>query len=243
MKICLAQTLPITGDVQQNIEAHKRFIELAVIQQANMIVFPELSLTGYEPTLAKSLATDHNDPRFQELQQLSDANSITIGAGMPLHTREGLSIGMIIFQPHQSRQVYTKRYLHADEEPFFVPVQTIPALSPDKSHLALAICYEISVQEHAEAAAKQGATVYVASVVKTAKGVANAMERMPDIARTYSMTVLMANSVGPADGTICGGRSAIWNNKGELLGQLDDVHQGLLMINTETQAITQQIVD
>lgn len=243
MKICLAQTLPVTGDVQQNIEAHSLFIQLAATYQSNMIIFPELSLTGYEPALAKGLATDYDDPRFLDLQQLSDANKITVCAGMPLQTNGGLCIGMIIFQPHLPRQVYTKQYLHADEEPFFVPVQTTPALSPEKSHVALAICYEISVPEHAAAAAKQGASVYIASVVKTAKGVANAMERMREIAHTYSMTVLMANSVGPADDTICGGRSAIWNNKGELLGQLDDVRQGLLMIDTETQAITRQIVD
>lgn len=56
MKICVAQTRPIKGEIDKNIEIHKKFIDLATSKGANMIFFPELSLTGYEPKLAKHLA-------------------------------------------------------------------------------------------------------------------------------------------------------------------------------------------
>ena len=53
MKICVAQTRPIKGDIQSNIDHHKQFINLAVANGASIIIFPELSLTGYEPKLSK----------------------------------------------------------------------------------------------------------------------------------------------------------------------------------------------
>ena len=46
MKICVAQTKPVKGDVQKNIENHKKLINLAIADEANMIIFPELSITG-----------------------------------------------------------------------------------------------------------------------------------------------------------------------------------------------------
>jgi predicted amidohydrolase len=52
MKICVAQTKSVKGDVLKNIENHLKFIELALAFSADLIIFPELSLTGYEPELA-----------------------------------------------------------------------------------------------------------------------------------------------------------------------------------------------
>ena len=59
MRLFLGQTRPIKGDIHHNIENHTKFIELAISHRADMVVFPELSITGYEPTLAKELATDY----------------------------------------------------------------------------------------------------------------------------------------------------------------------------------------
>ena len=53
MKICVAQTRPLKGDIKGNIENHKKLIASAVSHQADLIIFPELSLTGYEPGLGK----------------------------------------------------------------------------------------------------------------------------------------------------------------------------------------------
>jgi predicted amidohydrolase len=83
MKICIAQTKPIKGNVLANIEAHKKFIELALTINAEAVFFPELSLTGYEPELAKKLATNQNDNRLDIFQQICDNNQIIIGLGLP----------------------------------------------------------------------------------------------------------------------------------------------------------------
>lgn len=242
MKIGVAQTKPVKGDIPQNIDAHKKLIALAVDNGADMIIFPELSVTGYEPELAKDLATNQDDSRLQDFQQLSDANNIIIGVGMPLKQDTGITISMIIFQPHQARQTYAKQHLHEDEFPYFINRQGQVFLKAHNKTIAPAICYELSVPEHPEYAYKHGADVYIASVAKTAAGVEKANKSLADTAKKYGMIVLLSNSLGPNDNFIGAGSSAIWNANGELLAQLDDTHEGILIIDTDTQEIIEEII-
>lgn len=242
MKISLAQTRPLKGDIVGNIAAHKKLIDLAIAHGADMVIFPELSITGYEPTLAKELATSQDDSRFNDLQDISNAHQITIGAGMPIETTAGPQIGMIIFQPHQPRQTYAKQYLHEDELPFFVHGQHQVYLTAEGIKISLAICYELSVPQHAENVHRNGADVYLVSVAKTVTGVEKAIHTLSATASQYGMTVLMTNCLGLCDGVICGGRSSIWNNKGQLIGQLDDTHEGILLLDTNTEEITDQLL-
>jgi len=98
MKIGVVQAKAIKGDIAANINNHKKLIEQAVSGGAGMIIFPELSITGYEPTLAKALATDQDDSRFDDFQQMSDEQQVTIGVGMPIKNNEAPIIGMVIFR-------------------------------------------------------------------------------------------------------------------------------------------------
>ena len=237
MKICLTQTNPIKGDIETNIARHKKFIELAVSNAADIIIFPELSLTGYEPSLAKELATDANDIRLNDFQIITDTHQISIGVGLPTKSNAGICISMIFFQPNKPRQVYSKKYLHADEEPFFVSGANISGIKIKEKNLALAICYELSVPQHSEDAFKNGAEIYIASVAKTATGVEKAFKTLSDTASKYSMTTLMSNSVGLCEDGLCAGQSAVWNNKGVLITQLDNTIEGILIFDTETQKV------
>jgi predicted amidohydrolase len=242
MKICVAQTRPIKGDVQRNTEAHFLLIDRAAAQGADMIVFPELSITGYEPTLAKSLATDVNDVRFNPFQEISNALNMIICIGVPVKAGHTISIGMIVFQPNKPRAVYSKSYLHPDEDPFFTGAKGISGLTIKKMRLAFAICYEISVPAHAALANQDGARIYIASVAKSVEGVDKAANRLSQIANEYSMTVLMSNFIGHCDNFDCGGKSSVWNAKGELIAQLDDHREGILVFDTETQAVIKKVI-
>jgi predicted amidohydrolase len=146
---------------------------------------------------------------------------------------------MIIFQPGKKRQIYSKKYLHEDELPFFVHGENATALLGG-TNVALAICYELSVPQHAEDAFKSGATIYIASAVKTKAGVDKAMQRLSEIARNYSMTALLSNCIGVSGGDECDGRTAAWNKKGVLLGQLGEKEEGILIMDTETEEIIQK---
>jgi predicted amidohydrolase len=209
MKLCVAQLKPVSGAVQRNIEQHKKLLALAITQRADVVVFPELSITGYEPALANQLATEQNDSQFDAFQQLADAHSLTIGIGAPTKSEAGTCISLIIFQPHKARQTYSKEYLHPDEEAFFVSGQRFLGLIGPEANIALAICYELSVPEHLANAGKNGAGIYLASVAKSSEGVEKATERLSAIARQKSMLVLMANCLGPCDNFTGAGQSAI----------------------------------
>lgn len=242
MKICVAQTRPVKGDIQSNIDKHRKLIELAVCNGAEIIIFPELSVTGYEPELSKDLATNKDDNRFDVFQIISDTRQITIGVGVPTKNNTGICISMVIFQPQKGRQLYSKKFLHSDEEAFFISGQRTVELTSKKTNIALAICYELSVPEHAEKAFESGAEIYIASVAKFVNGIEKALTRLFEIAGKYSMTVLMSNFVGHCDGHECAGKSSIWNNKGLLAGQLNETDEGILIIDTDTQELIEKTI-
>jgi len=242
VKISVAQTKPLMGDLSGNLAAHKRLIDIAIADQADVIIFPELSLTGYEPTMSNSLAMQINDQHLNDFQQISNEHNITIGVGVPTSIKEGTCISIILFQPNQMRLVYSKKYLHPDEEEFFVRGENFPFLKINHCKVALAICYELSVPEHASHAVEGGAEIYVASVAKSVKGIDPAQKRLRDIAAKYNIPVLMANSIGRADGDVLAGRTTAWNKSGELLSQLDDQQEGIITFDTETQVTSQRII-
>ncbi len=235
MKIALVQTKPISGNLTANMAAHCQIISDAAAAGADTILFPELSLTGYEPTLANTLAIDPDDNRLLPLQTLSDSFGLIIGVGAPVKTDAGITISLLFFHPQNPIQIYSKQYLHPDEEPFFVSGKNKAVLLNDHPQIALAICYELSVPAHAENAHASGAGIYLASVAKSAQGVDGAAKRLSQIASDFYMTVGMANCLGANDGMACVGRSSAWNRQGELVGQLDDKRVGFLLFDTYTE--------
>lgn len=240
MKICIAQTKPIKGNVSANIEAYKKFIELALTLNAEAIFFPELSLTGYEPELAKKLATNQNDKRLDIFQETSNQKNIIIGLGLPTKEESKIRISMIIFEPNKTRQTYSKQQLHQDELPYFENGVGQIIIKTNDKNIAPAICYESLQQTHSENAFKLGADVYLASVAKLEKGIVKAFECYPALAKEFSMPVLMANCVGFCDNFLSVGKSAVWTKEGKLVGQLDDKTEGILIFDTETEGIVKR---
>jgi predicted amidohydrolase len=237
MKICVAQTRPVKGDIQNNIDRHQEIIELAIANGADTIIFPELSITGYEPQLAKELAIDLHDLRFNNFQKIADIDRVTIGVGVPTKSNAGICISMLIFQPSKQRQVYSKKYIHPDEEAFFVGGKNSIDLIGNASNIAIAICYELSVAEHSADAFKSGAKIYIASVAKSVIGVEKAFESLSQIASKYSMTVLMSNCIGQCDDFESSGKTSVWNDRGLSIEQLNDTDEGMIIIDTDIEEV------
>ena len=148
---------------------------------------------------------------------------------------EYLTVRDLQAQTGQPRKRYSKKYLHADEEPFFTSGENYTGLQINGEPVAIAVCYELSIPQHSEDAYKRGDRIYVASVAKTEKGVDNAGKTLVDIDKKYTMTVLMVNSVGMCEDGLCAGQSAAWNSQGGLLGQLDAINEGLLLVDIDIQ--------
>ena len=83
MRLAIAQIKSSPGDIAINISKHLEAIDLAVMNGAKLIGFPELSLTGYEPTLAEALAFDISDQRLKVFETRSTELGISIGVGLP----------------------------------------------------------------------------------------------------------------------------------------------------------------
>lgn len=232
MKICLAQISSKEGDFDTNISKHHELTEVAISHGADLIVFPELSICAYEPQTAVASALNKEDSRFDTFQQLSDAHQITIGIGIPLKQGKGVAIAMLILQPETEREVYAKEYLHSDEEPWFVSGRSTITTLGSKNEIALAICYEISVPEHAMEACNEETTIYLSSVAKTASGVEKAANRLSCLAKDRNIITMMSNCTGPCEGQEGGGKSAVWNDQGEILLQLTSNREGLLFFDT-----------
>jgi len=238
MRIGVVQTKPVKGDIAANLADAQQWAGVAVERGVDLLVFPELSITGYEPMLAAQLATTAEDERFAGLQRMSDRYGIFLCVGVPIRVAEGVEIGMVIFQPDEPRLVYAKQYLHADELSYFVPGKEQLFLSLDDHKIAFAICYELSVPEHSVNAYSNRADIYLVSVAKTAAGMEKAIETLSGIACTYSMTVLLANSIGLCEDGICAGGSVVMNDKGEVIAELFDDEEAMLIYDTGTGEAT-----
>lgn len=237
MKLCAAQLSSITGDIEGNISKHIAFIRQAVEHGAALIVFPELSLTGYAPSLAQGLATTPDDPRLDGLQRLSDEHGVIICAGLPVTGAALPRIGMVIFQPRQARGLYCKQRLHDDELPWFSPGDGQALIRLGEHRLAPAICYESMLPEHAEGAVAAGADCYLVSVAKSATGIAAGQQHYPAMARRHAMPVLMSNCIGTVEDFITAGQSAAWNRQGDCLGSLEDGQEGLVLLDLPSERV------
>ena len=231
MKICLAQIAPFKGDIQKNIEKHIVYVKEAIENRADLICFPELSITGYEPELAGSLATTADDNRFDLFQDLADSGQITICIGFPLITDDGINISLLIFQPKRSRQTYSKQYLHSDEKPYFAEGKEQIIIEIDGVKIAPAICYESLLPEHFEKANVMGCDVYMASVAKPKSNIERAYEYFAELSKSKSLPILMVNSIGYSDNFLSAGGSAVWDRNGELIDSIDSESEGLLELS------------
>lgn len=242
MKIALAQIQSNAGEIAVNTKHHIRFIELANAVGVELLVFPELSLTGYEPSLAKESAITIDSPIFDPIQLAARKGNMMVGVGMPILVETGIAIGMVLMGPDERRTWYAKQFLHPDEESFFKGVYQQPRLPPSFNSIGLAICYELSVTTHAEQVHQSGKTIYLASVAKSANGVAQAGPRLARISQYYGMIAGMVNSIGPSDDFIGAGESAWWDPEGNQIGSMNNTAEGILLLNTNTMVVDAYLI-
>ncbi|MGC9125036.1 MAG: nitrilase-related carbon-nitrogen hydrolase, partial [Caldisericaceae bacterium] len=73
----LGQINPILGNLRENLNKHLSFIDAAAKENADLIVFPELSLSGYYlKDLAMEVALSINDKLLAPLKEKSKALDI-----------------------------------------------------------------------------------------------------------------------------------------------------------------------
>jgi predicted amidohydrolase len=225
--LAAAQSIPIRGDVDANIEEHLRLVHAAADAGANVVVFPELSLTGYELDLASELAFSETDQRLEPLVKLAASRRLTLIVGAPVRIESRLFIGALILTPDGAIDIYTKQHLGAfvpsdnpdgivppAEATVFQPGDRNPLVMIDGTPASIAVCADVSRPEHASAAAQRGAKTYLASMFVIPSDLEKDLTRLRTYAERHSMAVVFSNYGGPSGGLPSGGCSAVWSAQG-----------------------------
>lgn len=218
--IAAAQTAPIGGDVHANIKQHVAVMQTAARHGVQLLAFPELSLTGYEPSLARKLAVQSDDTLLQPLRDQAAISGMTAVVGMPLSLPgrpDCVFIGALVLEPNGGVCVYTKQHLAPNEASVFeVGMGGAHAQVADQQ-VAVAICYDTAHASHPAAAADAGASIYAAGIWSTPDEADMIKCRFEGHALRHHLIVVVANYGGPTYGAVSGGGSAIWSADGKLV--------------------------
>lgn len=230
--LAAAQYTAVAGDIAANAGRHLDIIDAAHRQGVNILVFPELSLTGYEPTLAGRLAQAADTDCIAPLRARARETGMTVIAGLPLRSgsTEKPCIAAFILHPDGTSTVQTKRHLHTGEEQYFSAGTGGPLLDAAGMPVALAICADFCQPAHAAAAASAGARIYAASALVGETGYPVDSDLLQGYAQRHHMAVLLANHGGPTGGWTPVGRSAFWDEEGRLVAATPGPGDCLLVV-------------
>lgn len=229
-RIAAAQVAAVRGDIEANVATHAAAIAAAARHGVSVLVFPELSLTGYEPELAAELAIEPTDTRLAPLRALATEHRIAVAVGAPLRTGMAMpNLGAILFTGDGTTRTYAKITLGTHEPRYFTPGADRLAFDCNGQTIGLAICADTSQASHPQAYAAAGATVYAAGVFLDAAWYPTDMPRLASYAARCGMLVVMANH-GASVGTLTSvGKSAVWAPDGVLLAQAPGTNASLVV--------------
>lgn len=238
MKVAIAQIVVEKGNLPHNLAKHLYCCQLAANEKADLVVFPELSLTGYEPELAQALAVELTDPVWETLKHSARKNQLVISVGMPLKTANGIQIGAVQVWPDGTLHPYAKQNLYTGEDQFFVPGTHDHQFTLQGEKISMAICADISDPQIPLRAHRQGATIFLAPVMVSKKGLTHDRTLLQQYAQQYRLLTVMANYGGQTGGYDCGGYSSVWSEKGELIEELAHDREGMLLLEKSGQTWT-----
>lgn len=217
--VAAAQSGSRAGDVEWNIVHHLDFVHQAAEQHVDLLIFPELSITGYELALASELAMAIDDARLSVFADAAHQHSMGIVIGLPLKDEKDIRLSALTFLPDGTRLAYSKRNLVTQEQPFFKAGQSVPLFGFNQHYVALGICADIGVEEYACDAAQRGANLYAASVLLSDNGYIKDCEYLARWSREYDLPVMMANHALPTGGYHSAGKSTMWDGSGRRVVQ------------------------
>ncbi|KZN31645.1 carbon-nitrogen hydrolase family protein [Pseudoalteromonas luteoviolacea] len=221
MKLAVAQSCSTRGDVTLNIENHIKYAREASKLGVSYLIFPELSLTGYELDVAKEVAFELDDVRLQPLFEAAKDYQISLGVGAPMTSQGSLKIGLFVIHKDGTAEVYEKMHLHEGEEVYFNNGNTYHLIEVGGQRVANAICADTTNPSHAKGCAELGATVYIAGVLVTPQGYAKDASLWSSYAKKHNMLVAIANYNQPSGGLAAAGKSAVWYGD-QLLAQANE---------------------
>ncbi len=249
-RLAVAQIAPVLGDVDKNLAIHEKVAQEAMAQSANLLVFPELSLTGYFlKDQVTSVALTAQAPALETLRRLSQRVPMVVGfveeaAGHRFHNAAVYLEGGEIRHIH--RKVYLPTYGIFDEQRYLAAGGHIRAFDTALGRMAILICEDLWHPAAAGIAAWDGAQIILCPSASPGRGLGQAepfqntgtWER---VIRAYgdlfTCFVVYANRVGYEDGACFWGGSEVVGPTGQSLAKAPYLEEALLVTEVEAGAL------
>ncbi|MFD8414321.1 carbon-nitrogen hydrolase family protein [Streptomyces sp. NPDC059650] len=225
MRIAAAQLTCIPADVPGNTARAAALAARAREAGAGLVVFPELTLTGYESAALAAdpglWIADPDDPRLDPLRATGTAVAVNVAlrADGPRP-----AIATLVYGADGGHvTTYAKQHLYRQEQDVFTAGDRDGHFELGGIRFSLGICFDNHFPELAGRAAAAGCRVHLASsLYGTGGGVEERATVHPGLAKEHGLYVVLANHVGRAGPWTGCGRAAIWAPGGTLLAEADD---------------------
>ncbi|MEP6715682.1 MAG: nitrilase-related carbon-nitrogen hydrolase, partial [Terriglobia bacterium] len=255
MRIALGQINPTVGDLSGNVALNVRFAEDAAARGAELIVFPELSLTGYPPRdlVEKRSFIGESEASLLRLAELTRDLPIAIVAGYVgrshLTTGKQATNSAAVVQSGRIVLRQTKILLPTydvfDEARNFVPAESQSLWRLHRDSVALTICedawndkefwtHRLYTRDPVDELMQQGASILVsinASPFYMGKR-ALRREMFEAIARRHKTPVVVVNQVGGNDQIVFDGSSFILDPEGRAIATAASFREDLVIGDT-----------
>ncbi|MGB5756167.1 MAG: carbon-nitrogen hydrolase family protein [Acidimicrobiales bacterium] len=218
LTIAVAQPATVLHDVVANADHHADIIRGAA---ARVVVFPELSLTGY---VLDAEPIDPDDARLEPIIDACRAAGTIAFAGAPTRgPGDGVHISMLRIDGDGVAVAYNKMWLGGDEPATHTAGTEPSVIVVDGWRLGLAICKDTGVAEHAIATASLGIDAYVAGVCETEADRDVQPARAARVIDDHRVWVAVASFAGPTGGGFdeTAGRSTVWRPDGSIAATVD----------------------
>lgn len=242
MKVALAQISPHLGNLRKNLDLHFQSIEKAKKKKAELLIFPELSLTGYtlmDMVDEVSLEPGKN-PIFKELKAASREISLVVGfveemeKGLFYNSAAFLSKGKIL---HIHRKVFLPTFGMFDEARFYAQGKNFHTFPTPFGKAGMMICRDFLSYGASYLLFAGGAEIII--VISAAPGRGTALEESYETSRMWEIMgetisrfstvfLIYCNRVGFEDGKHFAGGSFIFNPAGEMIARAAYVDKDFL---------------
>ena len=238
MKITLAQIEVKSGAVAENTLKMLTCIEEAKAEQSDVIVFPEMSDTGYDMNVILKTATEWSTGVVPALQAAAKKHSVHVIAGVSEKNAEGVFNSVAsINREGKITGSYRKTHLITAEpmfeHHFLKPGNTLGLLEVEGHKVGIMTCYEIRFPEIARSLALAGAEViFVNSAWPLVR--VNHWETLL-LARAIENQVFVAavNRLGNDTGVQFGGTSLVIGPYGNILSSGTQIHESKLTVKLD----------
>jgi NAD+ synthase (glutamine-hydrolysing) len=234
VNIGLAQIRPRLGDVAANLAAHLDYVERAATQGVELLLFPELSLTGYTlEDLAFDVAAhpQPDDPVFGPLLDASRRLDLLVGF-VDEDTRHQIYIAQAYLSQgrvlHVHRKVYLPTYALFDEGRYFAWGNAIRAFDTRFGRVGVLICEDFWHASPPYLLWLDGADILLLCSASPGRGLGYdgklASSRWVELvnqsyASLFTNFVVHCNRVGYEDGVNFWGGSTVFDPNGDLVTQ------------------------